>query len=149
MKNILKDPDFAEISQRIRSLHPDLPSHWGKMTCSQMVCHVTDPIRESIGVRTTPPHSNFLTKSVIKWVVLYGPVWSKGKLATSDSYNQEKNGTPPSGFENDRDVLLKLLSNFRSANRYFPHPVFGTLSRNEWGRLMFRHLDHHLGQFGQ
>jgi len=28
------------------------------------------------------------------------------------------------------------------------HPVFGRLKGEEWGRLVYKHLDHHLRQFG-
>jgi hypothetical protein len=28
------------------------------------------------------------------------------------------------------------------------HPFFGRLSGDEWGRLIYKHLDHHLRQFG-
>jgi len=32
--------------------------------------------------------------------------------------------------------------------RYTPHPMFGTLTRQEWLTWTFRHVDHHLRQFG-
>ena len=28
------------------------------------------------------------------------------------------------------------------------HPMFGDLTRGEWGRWGYRHMDHHLTQFG-
>lgn len=28
------------------------------------------------------------------------------------------------------------------------HPLFGQISRQEWGVLMHKHVDHHLRQFG-
>jgi len=28
------------------------------------------------------------------------------------------------------------------------HPFFGTLSADEWGKLTWKHIDHHLRQFG-
>ncbi|MDZ4803510.1 MAG: DUF1569 domain-containing protein [Candidatus Eisenbacteria bacterium] len=29
-----------------------------------------------------------------------------------------------------------------------PNPIFGNLSVDEWGKLSWKHLDHHLRQFG-
>ena len=29
-----------------------------------------------------------------------------------------------------------------------PHYVWGAMSRGEWGRYAYRHMDHHLSQFG-
>ena len=29
-----------------------------------------------------------------------------------------------------------------------PHPFFGRMTGEEWDRLLWKHLDHHLRQFG-
>jgi hypothetical protein len=28
------------------------------------------------------------------------------------------------------------------------HPMFGKMTADQWGRSMWKHLDHHLRQFG-
>ena len=55
-------------------------------------------------------------------------------------------------FEEERTRLATLIDRFvqhgpESAGRY-PHAFFGRLSGDEWGRLMYKHIDHHLRQFG-
>ncbi len=58
---------------------------------------------------------------------------------------------PPAEFERDKQALLLTIHRFANypENKSFQaSPVFGPLSRHTWGRLMWRHLDHHLRQFG-
>ena len=50
-----------------------------------------------------------------------------------------------------RAELLTLMSRFGAAPeslRAATHPIFGTMSKTEWGRWGYRHVDHHLRQFG-
>ncbi len=44
-------------------------------------------------------------------------------------------------------TLEEFVASGDSARRE-PHPAFGQLSGKAWGRLVYRHLDHHLRQFG-
>lgn len=55
------------------------------------------------------------------------------------------------GWEEDRAALHDLIERFAAedrAGRWPPHPAFGTLSGRGWGSLAYKHLDHHLRQFG-
>jgi hypothetical protein len=55
-------------------------------------------------------------------------------------------------FEKEQLRLKEQLVEFntRSKQESFgnPHPIFGKLSNEKWGQLLFVHLNHHLGQFG-
>lgn len=148
MKNIFNDRDYSEISQRIAKVSPESKALWGLMSSAQMICHVTDALREASGLRTTRHLGNFFSHTVVKWMSLYILPWPKGKLPTSPDYDQNKKGTKPTDFKNDQDVLLKLFSNLKSMRPTAEHPYFGKLSSREWGRITYLHLDHHLKQFG-
>ncbi len=56
--------------------------------------------------------------------------------------------TPPTTFEADRQTLLDLLDPAKYSLSGVEHPVFGHLSRKEFGEVTWKHLDHHLRQFG-
>jgi hypothetical protein len=59
--------------------------------------------------------------------------------------------TPPTDFETDRKTPLEFIEKFAAAPENFvwtPHFKFGALSRKQWGILCYKHLDHHLKQFG-
>jgi hypothetical protein len=52
----------------------------------------------------------------------------------------------------ERKRLLERISRFASAGSngctQYPHSFFGPLTPDEWAILMYKHLDHHLRQFG-
>jgi hypothetical protein len=51
----------------------------------------------------------------------------------------------------DRAALLAIIQEAAGHGENFawtPHPAFGNLNGRSWGVLMWRHMDHHLRQFG-
>jgi hypothetical protein len=75
--------------------------------------------------------------------------WPKG-VPTSPDADQEKRGSPPLDFEADVEALRRAMQDFRDRDGgdMVPHIAFGQLTRGEWGRWGYRHVDHHLRQFG-
>ena len=57
-------------------------------------------------------------------------------------------GTPPVEWAEDTAALRGWIEGFCERERYAAHPIFGPLSRKEWGVWAFRHVDHHFRQFG-
>jgi hypothetical protein len=55
-------------------------------------------------------------------------------------------------FAAERIRLSGLIDDFAAAGPKgctpHPHPFFGPLAPDEWSILMYKHLDHHLRQFG-
>lgn len=152
MKQLFNPDDHAELTKRIGQLSVTHTARWGKMSVGQMVCHSTDPLREALGLRPTKDMSNLLSRTVLKWFSLFLlKKWPEGKLPTSPEYDQQISGTSPTTFEKDKELLLRLLETVCSQPQWYrfqPHPYFGKLSRKELGVLVYRHLDHHLRQFG-
>jgi hypothetical protein len=53
--------------------------------------------------------------------------------------------------QQDIETLTRLLETFSRTDRLGPwpdHPAFGRLSGAAWGALSYKHIDHHLRQFG-
>lgn len=75
--------------------------------------------------------------------------WPRG-VPTSAAVDAEKEGTPPGDFDVDVAELERLLERFvgTDGRTLPPHYVWGDMSRGEWGRYAYRHVDHHLRQFG-
>jgi hypothetical protein len=120
------------------------------MNCPQAVCHLTDQFRGMFG-ESEPTHLNsFMKKTVIKWLALYVIPVPKN-IPTLPEFDQEKKGTKPADFESDRRMLIGYIEKFVEAPADFKwgaHGAFGKLNRNEWSILAYKHLDHHLKQFG-
>ena len=55
-------------------------------------------------------------------------------------------------FEKEKSNLLETVKKFYSAGptgiTKHPHPMFGRFTPEQWGQSMFKHMDHHLSQFG-
>jgi hypothetical protein len=54
--------------------------------------------------------------------------------------------------DTERDRLTSLIDRFVAAGpagcTTHPHSFFGRMTPREWAILMYKHLDHHLRQFG-
>jgi hypothetical protein len=145
----LADPTVrSSCRERIQRLNPDSAPKWGRMTAPQMVCHLSDSFRVGMGERYASPSSSVLQKTLVKWVALRTPLrWPPG-VPTRPEVEQGRGGTPPAEWENDRAELMKLMDAFAGRHAFALHPVFGKMSQRDWLVWGYRHVDHHLRQFG-
>lgn len=44
--------------------------------------------------------------------------------------------------------LIKELHTHKDKANWQAHPVFGDFTKDQWGKLQYKHLNHHLSQFG-
>jgi hypothetical protein len=150
MKTLLDRSAASEIKQRLSALHPESQRLFGKMDASQALAHCSAGMEMALG-DTRPPR--LLIGRII------GPLFRS-------AYSNEKpmqSGSPthPSlivrdqrDFARERERLAGLVDRFSDAGpggcTSHPHPFFGKLTPAdaEWGTGMYKHLDHHLRQFG-
>lgn len=150
MKTILDSQDRTDVVRRIMSIRPDSVRHWGTMSPGEMVCHLADGFRTVLGDREAADRSTILTRTALRFLALTSPMtWPKG-VRTMTEIDQRIGGTPPAALDADLDRLRGDLDAFlaRLDPSAMCHPIFGRLSRGEWGRWAYRHLDHHARQFG-
>jgi hypothetical protein len=92
-----------------------------------------------------------LSRPVVKWLALWTPVrWPRG-WETNPHQNPRINGTRPSDFNADKLRVVATLDGLATADpeRLEPaHGFFGVMSLADWQRWAFKHIDHHLRQFG-
>ncbi len=120
------------------------------MSAHQMLCHLTDSFKGVIGEREISRSRHPIPLPVLKWLVLRAPMKWPHNVKTRPEVAQDGGGTPPADFERDRRALLEVMDRFCSApdSKRGPHPIMGHLSREEWMRWGYLHVDHHLRQFG-
>jgi hypothetical protein len=70
----------ARFQERIRSLGPDAQRRWGRMTSSQMVCHLIDHLRIALGELSTQPVSGVVRYPPFKQLVINVLPWPKGRI---------------------------------------------------------------------
>lgn len=150
LKTLDHEIAYLELVRRLSELREDSERQWGVMTPHQMLCHMADTFRNAMGERQVKQIDFFFSRTVMKWGSLWVPIsWPKG-LKTLPELDQAASGTAPDVFANDRQLLLDMMSRFRAVPQDFispAHSLLGPLTRKEWMRLMYLHLDHHLRQF--
>lgn len=146
IKNLFDPAVKQEIVDRINHLYPQSPRQWGKMDVAQMLAHLQLPMGIALGTHTVK--GNWLMRLVLplfKSKLYDDKPWKKG-LPTDKSFimtGSEKN------FEAEKAKLLDMISQFTEANiKSEQHPIFGHLTREQWSKATWKHIDHHLKQFG-
>jgi hypothetical protein len=151
LRSIFQDETHRDLERRLKALRPEAPARFGRMSAHEAVCHLTDAFLIVLGDRPTRFRADsWFNRTVGRVVALSTPVpWPRG-IPTSPEADQERGGTPPGDFDEDRTELLRQMSRFRATGGrgLDPHVALGALTPAEWGRWGFRHLDHHLRQFG-
>lgn len=146
MKSIFNPAVHRELHDRVQRLTPQQQPQWGKMSAAQMVAHLTDSLKMASGELEVAPKKVPLRYSPLKELVLYVLPIPKG-LPTAPELIARKPGEWTTEVADLREQLNGLVQ--RGAEALAPaHPAFGTLSAKQWGVLVYRHMDHHLRQFG-
>ena len=149
MKNLYQAGVAEEIKERIARLRPDSQRQWGKMSVAQAVAHCAGPMEWAVG-DSLPPRM-FLGRilgPMVKSKVLRDekPMGRNAPTAKSLVVADERD------LEAERKRLCALIDRFAAAGptgcTKHPHTFFGQMTAEEWATLMYKHLDHHLRQFG-
>ena len=149
MENLLNRKDYEAIMIRLNSVTPLSEKVWGRMEVNQMVVHLKDQLDIALGNKMAKAQGPAIFRTVIgRWLALYIVPWRRGKEPTPTEMDVFKNGRVITDFESDKHLLLIRSNEFFSAPGYSPHPFFGKLNKKDWGRLAWKHFNHHLLQFG-
>lgn len=148
MKNLLNYDDRQAIIARLQTLTPQSRGKWGKLTVQQIVPHLTDPFRAAMGEKATVSQKSLLYNTLLGRAMRNFVPWPKG-APTDPAFLPGTGGTSATDFDHDVQTLLLTIHRFIAFDGLIAeHSVFGAMDKAAWGRLMWRHLDHHLRQFG-
>jgi hypothetical protein len=138
------------LERRVRALRADSPRQWGRMSAHEAVCHMSDAFRMAFGEKAVVARPAAF-RPMLRFIALHLPMkWPRG-VKTLPEVQQGCGGTTPIEFERDRAELLALLARFSASaesDRVTDHPIFGPMNTAQWGSWGYRHMDHHLRQFG-
>jgi len=151
MKSLGNAQDKGEVLRRLRQISPESRRRWGRMSACQMVCHLNDSFRVALGEKAASSASGVLDRTLIKWIALQAPVRWPASVKTMSEVDQEIGGTHPTEFEKDLKQLENIVQRFAGQESDLQrqrHPIFGRMSREDWLRWGYLHMDHHFRQFG-
>lgn len=149
MENLFIPSDCETIIERFKSITPLSERLWGTMEVNQMVVHLKDLLDIALGNKPASAQGPVILRTMVgRWASLYLVPWKKVRQSTPIEMDAFKNGIIVTDFESDKHLLLIRIREFIAADSFEPHPFFGKISNKDWGRLAWKHLDHHLHQFG-
>jgi hypothetical protein len=146
LKNLFDPTVKQEIIDRINKLSAQTPPQWGKMNAAQMLAHLQMPMGSAQGIHKLP--RTLFGRIVGRFArpIFYGDKPFKRNLPTDPSFVMT---TAQKDFEKEKQGLISMINNFKEeliVNK--THPFFGKLTKEQWSTGSWKHLDHHLRQFG-
>jgi hypothetical protein len=146
MKTLFDKATQEELSQRFEKLTSESKSQWGKMSVGQMLAHCTAAMQVPVGdlkLKRT-------ALSLIGWMF-------KGMIVSEKPFSKNSPTAPEFLMRDDHTfdaekqrfvTVYNKLTQGASVITCYKHPFFGKMSTEDWGLLMYKHLDHHFQQFG-
>ena len=147
MGSILNESDRTELLNRMNLLSASSTRRWGQMSVTGMLQHLNLSARMALGelpvasVNKRPFHV-----FPLKHLLLYVIPFPKGAPTAGEL---RPDGT--ASFDEERAIIVNLLEQIGTGPQDGSgpaHPLFGPMSRREWAVVTYKHVDHHLKQFG-
>ena len=149
LPNIFSKEVSDNIIQRINNLTPATQPKWGKMSVAQMLAHCNVSY-EMIYENIHPKPGGFM-KFILKTLV-------KNKVVNEVPYKQSSRTAPQfiisetKDFDAEKQRLISYITktqqlgenNFDNKESH----SFGRITKTEWNNMLYKHLNHHLTQFG-
>jgi hypothetical protein len=148
MKNLFERSTVDEVLSRIDKLQSTSPRQWGKMDAAQMLAHCSAAMDMATGESNIPRvFIGRLVGPLVKSTFINEKPFSKNNPTA-----KELVFSTPCDFSREQTKLRGKIRQFHEGGEAkctrHPHPFFGSLTPDEWSRGMYKHLDHHLRQFG-
>jgi hypothetical protein len=147
-KTILSPDVVDEIIERTKKLNAGNTPIWGKMTASEMLSHC-NMAHQSILQAPKATTGPSLRQRVFKfWFFHLRKQFPK--MARGPKRFDMKGKVDEKVFEEEKSKFIHIVGKFVNLETQMvgTHPVFGPLNHHYWGVFVWRHLDHHLRQFG-
>jgi len=147
--SIFEQETVTNLLARINNLTPETTPDWGKMNVAQMLAH--NNVGFDITYGKTPVSYNFFMRLMLKMFV-------KDVVVGNKPYTKNGQTAPVFVISDKRDFdkeKEELIANIHRVNADGAaafegrvSPSFGKLTAQQWSNQFWKHLDHHLTQFG-
>jgi hypothetical protein len=149
MRTLFEPTAVNDVQARLKRLQPGQQRVWGKMTVAQAIAHCSAGLEMALGDRRPP---RVLIGRVIGPLVRRLALGNDEPMRRNSPTARDLVVSDSRDFETERTRLAGLIDRFAAGGAAkctaHPHPFFGRLTPEQWAELMYKHLDHHLCQFG-
>lgn len=149
LPSIFKSETSQQLLARIDALKPDSKALCGKMNVAQMLAHLCVPYEQIKGENT---------EQVPWYLKLFLKLFLKNLLTNEAPYLKNARTAPSFLKVNEHDFEIEknrlktyILEIERMGAKELcqrPSLSLGILNETEWNNMLYKHLDHHLRQFG-
>jgi Protein of unknown function (DUF1569) len=147
MKTIFEPAVKKELIERVSKLTVHSPRVFGKMKPEQGLHHINAAFQLYLGEITAPYQSNAFISGLLK-LFTFSPIpFPRGKAKTFKELISEATYNIENEKKRFQDLLERVAARANKAE-WPVHPIFGKLTADQYGKLGYKHTDHHLQQFG-
>lgn len=148
MNNLFQPAAVEEVISRIGQLQPSSQRLWGKMDVAQMLAHCSSAMEMASG--------KFAAKRTMLGRIV-GPrvrhlLMEDKPFSRNNPTSKELKVADQREFDREQERLVRCIREFHQGGESkcttHAHPFFGALTPLQWSTGMYKHLDHHLNQFG-
>jgi hypothetical protein len=148
MHSLFDAADRQSVLGRLAQLQPGAERQWGRMAAAQMMAHCS--VALEMGTGDQPRKQKLIGR-------IFGP-FVRSSLLGEKPFSKSSPTDPAfivteeKDFEAEKRRLTGIVNKFcergpeKAAVQM--HSFLGRLNGEEWGVMMYKHLDHHLRQFG-
>jgi hypothetical protein len=149
MRHLFEAAAVEEVKERIARLRPESERLWGTMTAAQAMAHCSAGLEVAAGERLPPRKAQ---GRLLGWLIKPLALGNDEPMRRNSPTVKEQLVRDERDLEVERERLCRLIDRFAATGAdgctSHPHPFFGRLTPEEWAILTYKHLDHHLRQFG-
>ena len=138
------------IIMRIKALSPESKALRGKMSVAQMLAHCNVSFEYGF-----EPEKHARPNRLMRKIIT---LFAKNMVVSDTPFPKNSKTSPDMiitdirDFDTEQARLIDFVSRVQAQGAEFydglESHAFGKLSRSEWSNLFYKHLDHHLSQFG-
>jgi len=149
MKNVFDAAITQEVIDRINLLTPETQPEWGKMNVAQMLAHCN--VTYEMVYTDKHPKATGLKRFILKLLV-------KNAVVSEKPYPKNSRTAPQFLIADEREFNVekkRLIDYIHKTQKLGASPFagkasnsFGALTATEWNNSFYKHLEHHLTQFG-
>ncbi len=147
-KSLFNKADSDSVIARASLLRQNSVRKWGTMSVTEMLLHC-NVVNRNVLENSATSRSTSTKQRIVKYIFLYLiPHFPKNRRGPSRL--QTKGLIDKSEFSNTLAAFINIINQFATHNEQISlvHPMFGLLTTKEWGMAVYKHVDHHLRQFG-
>ena len=137
----------ADICRRVNRLTVDSKAQWGRLDAAGMMAHLNDGLRMAMGELACAPKKAPIRFFPLKQLILYVLPFPKG-APTAPELLARCNQADLKAEQEAFMTLAQRAAAKASSDEWPEHPAFGEMSHKAWGKLIAKHAEHHLKQFG-